>query len=145
MAMQTVQQRSQSKVIVQKSSFFGHVEPLETEDEVKERVAHIAKQHKKANHVAYAYRIATTNKLGEVQHITRACDDGEPHKTAGLPLLKLLEQQELSNTIVLVARIFGGVKLGPAGLSKAYRLAAKVAIEENEKKPLAHADNPDRQ
>jgi len=139
MTVQTVQQQSQSKVIVQKSSFFGYVEPLETEDDVKERVAHIAKQHKKANHVAYAYRIAITNKIGELQHITRACDDGEPHKTAGLPLLKFLEQQELTNTIVLVARIFGGVKLGPAGLIKAYRLAAKVALEENEKKLLEHA------
>ncbi|MCF7799337.1 YigZ family protein [Candidatus Woesearchaeota archaeon] len=125
----TVKQKSSAKCIEKKSSFFSYVYPITSIDEVKPLIDALRSKHKKANHVAYAYRLASLNKLGEIVFEERGNDDKEPNKTAGAPLLRLLQQQKLGNVLVCVARVFGGIKLGTAGLSKAYKTAGKEALD----------------
>ena len=131
MQIQTVAMQTTAKSIVKKSSFFSYVYPFSSEKELKPILEKLSKEHKKASHVAFAYRIAQLNVLGDLVYNERRSDDGEPSKTAGAPLLRLLQQKELGNVLVCAARVFGGIKLGPAGLIKAYRTSGKMALEEN--------------
>lgn len=96
-------------------SFAHHVESIE---EAKSIVAKYKKEHHKARHVCFAYRLGTDGS------IYRAADDGEPAGTAGKPILKQLEGAGLTNSMVVVVRYFGGTLLGTGGLVRAYKEAA---------------------
>lgn len=96
-------------------SFAHHVESI---DEAKAIVAKYRKEHHKARHVCFAYRI------GKDGSIYRAADDGEPSGTAGRPILKQLEGAGLTNSMIVVVRYFGGTLLGTGGLVRAYKEAA---------------------
>ncbi|MBQ1752437.1 MAG: YigZ family protein [Paludibacteraceae bacterium] len=100
-------------------SFAHHVESI---DEAKAIVAKYKKEHHKARHVCFAYR------LGADGSIYRAADDGEPAGTAGKPILKQLEGAGLTNSMVVVVRYFGGTLLGTGGLVRAYKEAAADAL-----------------
>ena len=106
------------------SKFFGFAHPARSESAAMEIVASYRKLHHKARHWCYAYR------LGADQNRFRANDDGEPSGTAGRPILGQIDKTGVSDTVVVVVRYFGGVKLGTSGLINAYREAAALALAE---------------
>ncbi len=104
------------------SRFIALAYPVETEEEIKEIIADIKKEHYSARHHCYAYR------LGYQGDIFRANDDGEPSSSAGRPILGQILSSELSDILVVVVRYFGGIKLGVPGLIQAYRESTADAI-----------------
>ncbi len=126
MEISTISKEYISKITERKSIFYGYVMSAKDEEQAKRLVEKVQRKHKDANHVAYAYRLLE----GQSQVNERYYDDGEPSKTAGFPLLRMLQHKELVNAIVIVARVFGGIKLGTSGLMKAYGTAGLMAIEE---------------
>lgn len=107
------------------SKFYGIAYPVDNETEIKARLRLLKKQHHQAGHFCYAW------VLGNAYERHRANDDGEPSNSAGTPILRQLQSYDLTNTLVVVVRYFGGKKLGVSGLINAYRSAAKMAIEES--------------
>jgi uncharacterized YigZ family protein len=105
------------------SKFFGYAFPIESEEEVKPIIEILKKQHPNAGHHCYAYQIGTET----IQY--RANDDGEPSNTAGAPIYGQIQSFGLTNVLVVVVRIFGGVKLGVGGLISAYKTSAQITLE----------------
>jgi uncharacterized YigZ family protein len=105
------------------SKFFGYAFPIESEEEVKPIIETLKKQHPNAGHFCYAYQIGTET----IQY--RANDDGEPSNTAGAPIYGQIQSFGLTNVLVVVVRIFGGVKLGVGGLISAYKTSAQITLE----------------
>lgn len=108
------------------SKFHTYAFPVESEDDIKEKLELIRKKHYDARHHCYAYY------LGQKQELSRANDDGEPSNTAGKPILGQLQAFDLTNTLVIVVRYFGGTKLGVGGLIQAYKEGAKLALTDAE-------------
>lgn len=109
---------------IKKSKFYSFVFLVNSEKEIKEKLADIQKQYKDARHVVYAYRVEEDGILRE-----KFYNDKEPTGTAGQPLLFLLKKKGLMNTLLVVVRYFGGVKLGAGGLMRAYKSAGLDALE----------------
>lgn len=109
--MKTVDKRYVKTLECMKSKFTCIVMPLSNADDFKPLLAAIKKEHSRAKHVVYAYRVGMASKSN---------DDGEPKGTAGRPLLELLHKKDLNNIVVFVARYFGGVKLGAGRLLRTY-------------------------
>ena len=105
------------------SKFIAIASPVGSVDEVKLQLDKLRKQYHDARHHCYAYRI------GYEPIEFRQNDDGEPSGTAGKPILGQIQSFELTNTLVVVIRYFGGVKLGTGGLIQAYRTAARTSLE----------------
>jgi len=120
----TVKGFGESELIIQKSRFITYVNRAETEQEAQSFIDDIKNQHKSANHNCSAYMI------GEHDNIQKANDDGEPSGTAGFPILEVLKKQGLKDTVVVVTRYFGGIKLGGGGLIRAYGKATTEGISE---------------
>ncbi|MET0785723.1 MAG: YigZ family protein [Paenisporosarcina sp.] len=118
----TVKGYGESELIIQKSRFITYVNRAETEQEAQSFIDNIKNQHKNANHNCSAYMI------GEHDNIQKANDDGEPSGTAGFPMLEVLKKQSLKDTVVVVTRYFGGIKLGGGGLIRAYGKATTEGI-----------------
>jgi uncharacterized YigZ family protein len=108
------------------SKFFGYAFPVQSEMEVKPIIDNLRKLHPHAVHYCYAYQIGTDTL------IYRANDDGEPNNTAGMPIYGQIQSFDVTNVLVVIVRIFGGVKLGVGGLISAYRTAAQMALESSE-------------
>jgi uncharacterized YigZ family protein len=106
------------------SKFIAYAYSVKSEEDIKQRIAEVKKQEYAARHYCYAY-ILNPDKSAQ-----RDSDDGEPANTAGKPILGQLLSRELTNTLVVVVRYFGGVKLGVSGLITAYRAAASEALED---------------
>jgi uncharacterized YigZ family protein len=104
------------------SKFLSYAYPIENENEVKPLVENLKKEHFKAVHHCYAYR------LGLDRSNFRVNDDGEPSGTAGKPILNTLLSQDLTNILVIVVRYFGGTLLGVPGLINAYKSATIEAL-----------------
>ncbi|MDX8339434.1 YigZ family protein [Draconibacterium sp. IB214405] len=104
------------------SKFYSYAYPLKDEEEVKDLIAALKKEHHSARHHCYAWR------LGTEEICTRANDDGEPSSTAGKPILGQLQSYEVTNILVVVVRYFGGTLLGVSGLINAYREATVEAL-----------------
>ena len=121
----TVLSSASAEIVIEKSRFIGqsfHVEDLEeTENIIKE----VKKKYYDATHNCFAYII------GEDMSIAKASDDGEPSSTAGVPMLELMKKLNLTNTLVMATRYFGGIKLGASGLIRAYAKTAKISLEAN--------------
>jgi len=105
------------------SKFIALAFPVETEAEIKEKLAEIQKQYFDARHHCYSYI------LGPNKDAYRLNDNGEPSGTAGRPIHGQLLSKDLTNTLVIVVRYFGGIKLGVSGLINAYKTAAKDALD----------------
>ncbi|WP_174728944.1 YigZ family protein [Mesobacillus harenae] len=118
----TVKGEGGTEFIIQKSRFIAYVNRAETEEEAQEFIRKIKKQHGNANHNCSAYLI------GEHDQIQKANDDGEPSGTAGVPILEVLKKQQLKDTVVVITRYFGGIKLGGGGLIRAYGKATTEGI-----------------
>lgn len=108
---------------VKKSRFIASLKEVQTEAEAAAYVAKIRKQYWDARHNCYAYQIGAS---GLVQ---KSSDDGEPSGTAGKPMLEVLKKQGITNTVVVVTRYFGGIKLGASGLIRAYGHAVILGLE----------------
>ena len=105
------------------SKFYGYTFPVKNEDEIKENIELLKKQHYNARHWCYAWQ------LGKEYENYRANDDGEPSNSAGMPIYGQLQSFEVTNILVVVVRYFGGTKLGIGGLIQAYKTGAKLALE----------------
>jgi uncharacterized YigZ family protein len=105
------------------SKFLSYAYPINSVQDVKEKLQALKKEHPKAVHHCYAYRIGTDG----TQH--RANDDGEPSGSAGKPILGQIDSMGLTNVLVVVVRYFGGTLLGVPGLINAYKTATQVALE----------------
>ena len=109
------------------SKFISFAFPVSTEAEIKDILERFKKEYYDARHICYAYRI------GFSEQKFRANDAGEPAHTAGDPIFNQIKSFELTNTIVIVVRYFGGTKLGKSGLIQAYKTAAEEALKSAEK------------
>ena len=109
---------------IKKSRFICHLKRVKTEEEARDFIQRIKKEHHKANHNCSCFI------LGENAEIKRSSDDGEPSGTAGVPMLTVLEKQGLTDTVAVVTRYFGGIKLGAGGLIRAYAGSVAKAIDE---------------
>jgi len=110
----TVKGYGEHEIEIQKSRFIAYIDRAETEEEAQEFIQSIKKKHWNANHNCSAYLI------GENDLIQKANDDGEPSGTAGVPILEVLKKKHLKDTVVVITRYFGGIKLGAGGLIRAY-------------------------
>jgi uncharacterized YigZ family protein len=123
----TLSEPSEEVLFKEKNSkFFGYAHPISNEDEVKEIIETLKKQHHTARHWCYAYQLGTTTTS------YRANDDGEPNNSAGMPIYGQIQSFEVTNVLVVVVRYFGGIKLGVGGLISAYKTAAQMALEASE-------------
>jgi uncharacterized YigZ family protein len=123
--MITLKQHASADQTIQKSRFIAQAQCCETEREVALFLRQMALQHPTAHHLAYAYRIKTSDGV-----IPRFSDAGEPSGTAGKPILQILDGQQYINVCVGVIRYYGGINLGTGGLVKAYGGTAKMALEQ---------------
>ncbi len=115
---------SEETLFKEKSSkFFGYAFPIESENEVKPVIEVLKKKHPHAVHYCYAYQIGTET----IQY--RANDDGEPSNTAGTPIYGQIQSFGLTNVLIIVVRIYGGIKLGVGGLISAYKTSAQITLE----------------
>ena len=110
----TVKTTGEHEIIIEKSRFIAQIARAESEEEAQEFIQAIKKKHWNATHNCSAYLI------GENDQIQKANDDGEPSGTAGVPILEVLKKRNLKDTVVVVTRYFGGIKLGAGGLIRAY-------------------------
>ena len=111
MSFMLVEQRYEMMTEVMKSKFIAILLPIKDEEEFKNILKDIRKEHRKAKHVVYAYRLGQSYKSN---------DDGEPKGTAGRPLLELLLKKDINNCALFVVRYFGGTKLGAGRLLRTY-------------------------
>jgi len=118
----TISKPTESNFRDHASKFIGYLYPIRNEEEVKQILLVLKKQHYDATHHCYAYR------LGSKGEAFRANDDGEPSGTAGKPILNQLLSAQITNVLAVVVRYFGGTKLGVPGLINAYKEATKEAI-----------------
>ncbi|KDE32270.1 YigZ family protein [Bacillus altitudinis] len=118
----TVKSRGEHEIVIEKSRFICHIQRAVSEEEAQAFIQSIKKQHWNATHNCSAYLI------GEQDLIQKANDDGEPSGTAGVPMLEVLKKRKLKDTVVVVTRYFGGIKLGAGGLIRAYGKSVSEAI-----------------
>lgn len=111
------------EIEIKKSRFICHLFRVETEEEAREAIEAVRKEHWNANHNCTAWII------GEGQTNQRSSDDGEPSGTAGIPMLEVLRRRALTDTLAIVTRYFGGTMLGAGGLIRAYGGAVSEAID----------------
>lgn len=119
----TIKEQKINQIEVMKSKFIAYFLPLNNEEDFKPILANLRKEHKKARHIVYAYRVNTKSK---------SSDDGEPKGTAGHPLLELLYKKDINNVALLVVRYFGGTKLGASRLLRTYLQAGIDVINMSE-------------
>ncbi len=105
------------------SKFLAYAYPVENDQQIKEILNQLKKEHHTANHHCYAYR------LGADKMNFRANDDGEPNNTAGKPILGQIQSNDLTNVLIVVVRYFGGTLLGVSGLINAYKNSAADVIK----------------
>jgi uncharacterized YigZ family protein len=105
------------------SKFTAYTFPIETADDFKKRLQELKKEHPKAVHHCFAYRIGTDGNN------FRSSDDGEPSGTAGKPILGQIDSKQVTNIAIIVVRYFGGTLLGVPGLINAYKTVAALALQ----------------
>ena len=124
MEFRTIKEDGQVQEEIKKSRFICHAKRVYSEEEARDFITAIKKEHYKATHSCSAFII------GERSEIKRTSDDGEPSGTAGVPMLGVLENHNLTNVCVVVTRYFGGIKLGAGGLIRAYAGSVALAVKE---------------
>lgn len=110
----------ESELIIKKSKFITFLYIVRSKEEVLKYLKEINLKYQTANHICYAYIINNEKKY---------TDDNEPSKTAGFPILNILEKKKINYVLAVVVRFFGGIKLGANGLIRAYMESVKLAFE----------------
>ena len=110
------------EVTIKNSKFIGVIIPIESINGVKDNLNKIKDEYKNATHYCYAFKLINDKGFS---------DDREPNKTAGIPILNVIEGNNLINVLVIVIRYFGGIKLGPGGLIRAYSNTCKEVINKS--------------
>lgn len=118
----TIKENGVHEIEIKKSRFITKLARINSEEEAKEIIQATKKEHWKATHNCTAY------VLGHHHEIQRSSDDGEPSGTAGVPMLEVLKKREVINTLAIVTRYFGGIKLGAGGLIRAYSGAVAESL-----------------
>ncbi|MGY3715242.1 YigZ family protein [Sutcliffiella cohnii] len=118
----TVKEYGEHEISIQKSRFIAYINRATTVEEAETFIQDIKKKHWNATHNCSAYLI------GENDQFQKANDDGEPSGTAGVPMLEVLKKKGLKDTVVVVTRYFGGIKLGAGGLVRAYGKAVSEGL-----------------
>lgn len=118
-----IKHQGETELEIKKSQFICYMSRVESQEMAQSIIEQRRKQHFKARHHCYAYII------GQNQEIQRSSDDGEPAGTAGIPILEVLKRADLTNTIAIVTRYFGGIKLGKGGLIRAYGQSVTQSIQ----------------
>jgi len=119
----TIEKPSNAEFKDRGSKFIAYAFPIETVDDFKKQLQELKKEHPKAVHHCFAYRIGTDGNN------FRSSDDGEPSGTAGKPILGQIDSKELVNVAVIVVRYWGGTLLGVPGLINAYKVSAAMALQ----------------
>jgi uncharacterized YigZ family protein len=119
----TIEQTSTAEFKDRGSRFIAYAFPLAAKEMFKEKLSEVKKEHPKASHHCFAYRIGTD------RNNFRSGDDGEPSGSAGKPILGQIDSMELTNVLIIVVRYFGGTMLGVPGLINAYKSAASMALQ----------------
>lgn len=118
--MKTIESNIKNEYIINKSRFIACLFKVNSIDEVNNYLDQIRTEYKDATHYCYSYIIDNTKRFN---------DDGEPGGTAGMPILNVLENNELNYILCVVIRYFGGIKLGAGGLVRAYTKSVTNALE----------------
>ena len=123
--MKTVKETITNIYEIEKSKFITIMIPLDDKDRVQDEINNIKKEWKDATHYCYAYII---------NEFKKSSDDGEPGGTAGVPMMEVLNQNDLYNVLAVTVRYFGGIKLGAGGLVRAYRKSITECLNNNQDK-----------
>lgn len=132
MEYRTVKKEANDEYVIKHSRFIGYCCPVSSKEEAEAFIASIKSKHWDATHNVYAYILRDGG-------IKRYSDDGEPQGTAGVPVLGVLEKEDVCDTCVVVTRYFGGILLGGGGLVRAYSHTAKIALDKSEIITMAKA------
>ena len=127
----TIKEFNSDEYIVKRSRFIGYAKPVTTVEEANAFIAEIKSKHWDATHNVYAYILRDGG-------VKRYSDDGEPQGTAGVPVLDVLEKENLVDVCVVVTRYFGGILLGGGGLVRAYSHSAKIGVDSAKVITMAH-------
>ena len=119
----SIYEYAEAEYVIERSRFIAHASPAATPEEARLFAADIKERYKDATHNVPAF------VCGADKEHQWASDDGEPSGTSGMPVLKLITSEDLTNIVLVITRYFGGIKLGTGGLARAYTHAAKLAIE----------------
>ena len=119
----TVAKEAHAEQTIEKSRFIAHIKPVSTKEEADAYIAQIRAQYRDATHNVPAFVI------GDKMQLQWGSDDGEPSGTSGTPMAQMFQKMGITNVVVVVTRYFGGIKLGPGGLVRAYTSSAKLALE----------------
>lgn len=119
--MYTIKKNVTTEIIINKSRFIGILMPIDNIEDINNILNNIKCEYKDATHYCYAYIIDNTKRFN---------DDGEPGGTAGMPILNVIEQNNLNHVLIVVVRYFGGIKLGAGGLVRAYSKISSECIKQ---------------
>ena len=122
----TILANSSSELDVKKSKFIANIIKITNEQDAKEKLNQIRKEYSDARHNCYAYIVYDNETKTKIE---KSSDDREPSGTAGIPMLTLLQKNNLVNVLIVVTRYFGGILLGTGGLVRAYTDSSKQALE----------------
>lgn len=117
--MYTISKNTKGETIIKNSRFITLLFKIKSKDDVSKILDKIKKEYPKATHYCYAYVVDSSKK---------SSDDGEPGGTAGMPILNVLEKENITNVLAIVVRYFGGIKLGAGGLVRAYSKSVKDTL-----------------
>lgn len=120
--MKTIKENITSEIIIKNSRFICFLYKVNSLEDINNILNSIKKEHKDATHCCYAYIL---------NELKKSSDDGEPGGTAGIPILKVLENNNLNYILAIVIRYFGGIKLGAGGLVRAYTKSVTNTITED--------------
>ena len=119
----TIEQPATAEFKDRGSKFIGYAFPVSDINEFKEKLALVKKEHPKATHHCFAYRIGLDGS------VFRVSDDGEPSGSAGRPILGQIDSKQATNVLIIVVRYFGGTLLGVPGLINAYKTTAALVLQ----------------
>lgn len=125
MPYKTIKERSIAEIVEKKSKFIANIFHIESKEEAEQIISNIKKEYYDARHNCFAYSFYDEKSM---QIYTRSSDDGEPSGTAGVPILSVVNGNNLVNVLIIVTRYFGGILLGTGGLVRAYKEAAEKVI-----------------
>lgn len=124
--IKTIEENSQAEILEKKSRFIASLYHVDSKKEAEDIINDVKNKYKDAKHNCFAFSVYEEN-----QRYTKCSDDGEPSGTAGVPILNVINKNNLSNVLIIVTRYFGGILLGTGGLTRAYSSAAIEAIKKS--------------